>query len=153
MKNILKFSGFIGAGLTLVAFILIMATKAVYTDAGAIIGTTAIFGNGNASPVWAGLLAWIFALVGLLGLLVVNVLPLIGVKALDRFALIINLCLGVLLVLAGVFCFIIVPATVSGTLLEYATPGIGAGWVIGGILFLAAGTLALCPSVFALIKK
>ena len=169
MKKFLKFSGFIAALLALVAFILLMATPGVMSGSDVVAkGATMIFGKKEAVTVigiklgdaetklaWSALLAWIFVLVALLILLVGIVLPLLKVKALDKFAGLLNLCAVVLLVVAGVFAFISLPIFCDANGLSSVPEKwtLGAGWVIGGILAIAAGVLAILPAAADFLAK
>ncbi|MBQ9265800.1 MAG: hypothetical protein IJ186_01835 [Bacilli bacterium] len=169
MKTFLKFSGAISAVLALVAFILMMATPAVtYTltiggssSTSTVAGVNAIFGSGDDyGPSWAGLMSWIFVLVSLLILVAGVVLPLLKVKALQKFAGVLNLLAVLLLVASGIFMFCEVPAfqaaagdasfSIGGA---GGTYGLGAGWVIGAILSLGAGAVAILPTVMDFVAK
>lgn len=166
MKKVLQFSGFISLLLAVVAFILMMATNAVIVKSGnfQVIyeGTVAIFGKTEHTalgdlvthPAPLALIAWILILVGLIIVLAGVVLPLLKVKALEKFAGVLNLCALVCFVLAGIFMFIVVPnfyAANNTDMPEQAK--IGAGWVIGGILSIAAGAFAICPAVADFLGK
>ena len=169
MKTFLKFSGAISAVLALVTFILMMATPAVSYTVSALGGSSttyydgvkAIFGDGdNYGPSWAGLMSWIFVLVSLLILVAGVVLPLLKVKALQKFAGLLNLLAVLLLVASGIFMFCEVPAfqaaagdasfSIGGA---GGTYGLGAGWVIGAILSLGAGAVAILPTVMDFVAK
>ena len=161
MKQFIKFSGLCAAVLALVTFILQLATPAI-TGAniggwgnGNVPGTVAIFGNDTYTLSWAGLLSWIFVLVALLGVCCITVCDLLKIKALEKFASLILFVGAGLLLVAGIFMF-----TVSGTFLaanglnNLVSAGVGAGWIIGGILaILAAGCAALKPVLDLLGKK
>lgn len=166
MKVVLKFSGIISAVLAIVAFILLLATPGVkYTASVALLGsgtaevagTACIFGGTDAkyASTWAGLLAFILVIVALVILCAGIILPLLKVKALDKFAGVLNLVAVVSLIVAGIFAFCIVAAfkaangDASGSIanLASASYSIGAGWVISGILLIAAGVFAVLPAV------
>jgi hypothetical protein len=175
MKKVLKFAGIISAALALVGFILLMATPvATFTvqvgsskSVTAWDGMNAIFGVGsvrngdNASDfsgnlAWSGLLAWIFALVALLILIAGIVLPLAKVTVLEKFAGILNLVAVGLLVVAGIFAFVSKAtfyAANESSLLSSNDLQIGAGWVIGGILFILGGAMAIAPAAVDFIGK
>ena len=167
MKTFLKFSGAISAVLALVTFILMMATPAVlYTEnvlgtVHEVPGVNAIFGSGdNYGPSWAGLMSWIFVLVSLLILVAGVVLPLLKVKALQKFAGLLNLVAVLLLVASGIFMFCEVPAfTAAAGDASFSWGGaaggygLGAGWVIGAILSLGAGAVAILPTVMDFVAK
>lgn len=152
MKKFLEFSGFIALGLALLGFILMMATPAIVYDGDALLkGTEAIFGGKNYDPVTLALLAWIFGLLGILALGALVVLPLLKIKALDKFAGFIALGLCLLFLVVGIFMFCVRSAAYSGSILNIGT--IGAGWVIGGILFVLAGLVVALPGLMKLLKK
>ena len=166
MKTFLKFSGAISALLALVTFILMMATPSVvYTEnvlktIHEIPGVNGIFGSADYGPAWAGLLAWIFVLVSLLILVAGVVLPLLKVKGIEKIAGILNLVAVLLLVTAGIFMFCEAPAFTAvagdasfswgGAAGGY---GLGAGWVIGAILSIGAGAIALLPTIMDFVSK
>ena len=153
MKKFLELSGFCALGLALVGFILMMATPAIVTkDADALLkGAEAIFGGKNFDPVVLALLAWIFGLVGILVLGALVVLPLLKVKALDKFAGFIALGLCALFLMVGIFMFCVRASALADSVFNVGY--IGAGWVIGGILFILAGLVAACPAVMKILKK
>ena len=153
MKKFLEFAGFCAFGLALVGFILMMATPAVVTkDADALLsGTGAIFGGEYADPVVLALLAWIFGLLGILVLCAVLVLPLLKIKVLDKFAGFIAFGLCLLFVLVGVFMFCVRASANADSMFNIGY--IGAGWVIGGILFVLAGLVVALPGLMKLLKK
>ena len=178
MKTLLKYSGIISAVLAIVAFILLLATPALsYTVASnfssdksvtEVAGTLAIFGGEQKMflgtfkwyPTWAGLLAFIFIIVALIILICAIILPLLKVKALDKFAGALNLVAVISLILAGIFAFCIVAAykaangDASGAgFLTTASYSIGAGWVIAGILSIVAGVFAVLPAATDFISK
>ena len=161
MKKVLKYTGFISLVLVAVAFILMMATDSVVTTGSIQIhysGVNAIFGNKDSilgqNPSVMALLAWIFMLVGLIIVLCGIILPLLKVKALQRFAGVLNLVAVILFVVAGVFMFFVVP-TFGAANNWYSTNGytIGAGWVIGAILAIVGGVVALLPAAADFLAK
>ena len=164
MKNLLKFSGIIAVGLAVVAMILMMATPVLTYTSGsktyAIDGTAAIFG-GDFKLAWTALLAWIFVLVALVVLIAGIVLPMLKIKV--PVAGILNLVAVALLIVAGIFLFItkgafvaanddgsLIGALLGASLDQY---GLGAGWVIGGILAIAGGVFAILPAAFDFVRK
>ena len=153
MKKFLEFAGFCALGLALVGFILMMATPAVVTkDADALLkGTEAIFGGKNFDPVILALLAWIFGLLGILVLCALVVLPLLKIKALDKFAGLIAFGLCALFLVVGIFMFCVRASANADSLFNIGY--IGAGWVIGGILFVLAGLVVALPGLMKLLKK
>ncbi len=171
MKTVLKFSGVISAVLAIVAFILLLATPGVkYTatvlgqsGTTSVAGAQCIFGGGDLeyAGTWAGILAFILIIVALVILCAAIILPLVKVTALDKFAGVLNLVAVISLILAGIFAFCIVAAfkaangDASGSIgsLASASYSIGAGWVIAGILAIAAGAFAVAPAVADFISK
>lgn len=169
MKKFLQFSGIIAAVLAIVAFILFMATPGAMSGNDIVAkGTTMLFGKKEAVTVvginlgtaetklaWSALLAWIFVLVALIILLLGIILPLLKVKALEKFAGILNLVAVVLLVVAGIFAFVSLAVFCSANGLDSVPEkwSLGAGWVIAGILAIAAGAIAILPAVMDLIGK
>lgn len=176
MKTVLKFSGIIAFVLAVVAFILMMATTSVvYTTnvnvpgigsgshSSTASGIVGIFGGtdaGYAAP-WAGLIAWILIIVALLILCSAIVLPLLKVKALDKFAGLLNLVAVIALVVAGVFMFLEVTAWTAangdgsyslGSALN-GSYSLGAGWVIAGIISIVAGVVAVLPAAADFLDK
>ena len=158
MKKFLEFAGFCALGLAVVGLILMMATPAVVTkDADALLkGTEAIFGGQNFDPVILGLLAWIFGLLGILVLGAVVVLPLLKIKALDKFAGVLNLVAVGALVTAGILVFFTEPA--FGAANEWSEEAIkawtlGGGYVAAGILSIIGGAVAILPAAVDFIGK
>ena len=172
MKKALKYAGVCSLLLAAVAFVLMMATPAVVYSSGSSSvtfgGNLAIFGGaldtaqkllllttGDAKPSVLALIAWILAIVGLVILLLGVLLPLLKVKAFTKFAGLLNLIAVVCLVVAGIFMFIVVPTFFAGNGFEEApkNAAIGAGWVIGGIVYIVAGAVAICPAVADFVSK
>ena len=155
MKTFLKFTGIIAALFALVAFILLIATPAIISNltGGSVAGQNVIFGGktifGDYDPTWNGLLAFIFILVALLLLVVTVVAELANVKALAKLSGLFNFIAAGLLIVAGIFAFIVVPVWAGDYADHYA---IGAGWVIAGILSIAGGAVALLPAIMKLVK-
>lgn len=172
MKKVLQFAGLISLALAAVAFVLMMATPAVsYTVSSSstvnFAGTLAIFGGeldtaqilimltDKAKPATLALLAWIFALVGMIIVLLGVVLPLLKVKALEKFAGLLNLCVLVLFVIAGIFMFTVRAGFFSAQGFNDVPEkaAIGFGWVFGGILLIIAGAFAILPAAAAFLGK
>lgn len=161
MGKFLKYTGICALLLAAVAFILMMATDAVVVGTSVQIrysGVNAIFGNKDSllgqNPSALALIGWILLLVGLVIVLLGVILPLLKVSALEKFAGILNLVAVICFILAGVFMFIVVPTFAAandwgGT--DNVT--IGAGWVIGGILAIIAGVVAILPAVADFLGK
>ena len=177
MKKFLQFSGLIALATGLVGLILIMFTHSIVgtsaPSANWYSGISAIFGGGQYKWTVSGfgltvsdvaaftgrnsssaLFAWIFALVALLGLIAGAVLPLLKVKGFDKFAGLVNLCSVLLLVTAGILLFFTV-VNFAGQNGWNNTDGValGGGWVVGAILFLVAGAIAICPAVVDFVGK
>ncbi len=152
MKSFYKFSRVIALGLTLLSFILLMATASVTVKgeiwgisfSGELTGIEGIFGTKNVSAPWAGLMAWIFILVALIVLALVVILPLLKVNALDKYSELLTLVAAILLVVAGIFTFCETAAVGSGTKL-------GVGWIISAVVSILSGVCAALP--LALNKK
>lgn len=171
MKKILKYSGICSLLLAAVAFVLMLATPAVVAKSGSTSinfgGALAIFGGNidnyqklylladTAKGAPLALIAWILALIGLLIVCTGVILPLLKVKALDKFAGVLNLIAVASFVLAGVFSFIVVPSffTANGFDKVPDSAAIGGGWVIGGIVYIVAGAVAICPAVADFLAK
>ena len=176
MKKALKFSGLVAAVLATLAFILMMFTPAL-TAKGALTGgnyelagTAAIFGkaddltlgeaavfcnkDGVIPATWSAITAWILMMAAVVILLLGVILPLFKVKALTKFAGLLNLIVVVFLVLAGTFMFIQVP-----TFLAFAGKSdasgyaLGAGWIISAIIAIVAGVCAILPAAVDLASK
>lgn len=165
MNKLLKYSGSLSLLLTVVAFVLLMATPSVnYTvsafgksETQSISGIAGIFG-GEFSLVkfgcpWAGILTWVLALVAMVILLLGVVFPLLKVKVLDRFAGVLNLVAVVALILGGILAFCEVSALTAANadgfkiLSSVGSFGLGAGWIVGGIVMIVAGVCAVLPVI------
>ena len=158
MKKFLKFAGAVAFVLALVAFILMMATPAAFYQVGSnkleYSGIAAIFGNDDYKLAWSALLAWIFVLVAMLILCAGVVLPLLKVKALDKFAGVLNLTAVALLVVGGIFAFITLEAFKgANNLLDPKGWQMGAGYVVAGILALVGGIVAILPAAVDFLGK
>ena len=172
MKNVLKFSGAIAFVLGLVAFILMMATNSIVSLgdnlSGFYSGTAALFGNGSyklasgggslvldfsGTLAWNALLGWIFTICGLLLTCFGLILPFLKNKTLDKFAGLLNLIGVALFAVGGVLLFFTVPAFAAANDVNLDKWGLGAGWVIAGILYLVAAGFAALPVVAQILKK
>ena len=166
MKKFLKYAGLCSLVLGVVAFILMLATKAIVRPGNEnyfVKGGMAIFGGteslfGAIAIKYEGsvmaLLAWIFALVALLIVLLGVILPLLKVKALTKFAGLLNLIACILFALAGIFMFFVVPTWYAANGMDVPDKvAIGAGWVIGAILYLSAGAVAILPAAMDFAAK
>ena len=153
MKQFLKFSGVIAFLLTVVGFILFMATPAItYKGDTAFKGTEVIFGSkilfAEVKPSVLALIAWIFVLIAMLLLLCLVVLTFVKKDLLDKFGRIGSIIVALLLILAAIFSFFTVPTFYSANG-GSAPDGIslGVGWIIGAILLILAGGLTICPLI------
>lgn len=159
MKQFIKFSGLCAAVLALVTFILQLATPAITNinlliTTGKVSGTTAIFGGDNITLSWAALIAWIFVLVSMLCLLAVSILPLVGVKALEKYENLLLLVNAGLLLVAGIFMFIVFPTFAAANGASGSSNGsVGAGWIIGGILAILGACAAGLKPLLGLVGK
>jgi len=168
MKKYLKFAGAVAFVFALVAFILLMATVGVYSKSGSLrvdfdgivvlFGKTesTILGNAKTELAWTGLIAWILNIVAMLILCAGVVLPLLKVKALDKFAGVLNLVAVIALVAGGILLFFSAPAFagangVDGDNLKYYH--LAAGWVVSGILAIVGGAVAILPAVVDFLGK
>ena len=174
MKKFLKFSGIVALVFALVAFILLMAAHSVvYADntANWYSGISAVFGNGTAQVdimgwsksgsvdaklAWPALIGWILMLVAMVIILLGIVLPLVKVKALDKFAGVLNLVAVGALVTAGILVFFTEPA--FGAANEWSEEAIkawtlGGGYVAAGILSIIGGAVAILPAAVDFIGK
>lgn len=176
MKKALKFSGLVAAVLATLAFILMMFTPAIVCEGPVfgghyeIAGTVAIFGkskgfalgeaavfcnsDGVIPPTWSAIIAWILMMAAVVILLLGVILPLFKVKALTKFAGLLNLIVVIALVVAGIFMFIQVP-TFLGTTGRSDASGyaLGAGWIISAIVAIVAGVCAILPAAVDLASK
>ena len=167
MKKVLQFAGMISLALAAVAFVLMMVTPAVIQpiigDTQTVYaGTTAIFGKTEkgilvdvvTKPSVLALIGWILLLAGLIVVFLAVLLPLLKVKALERFSGVMNLVALCCFVLAGVFMFFVVPTFYAANEWEIAkNTQIGAGWVIGGIIAIVAGAFAILPAAADFMGK
>ena len=131
-------------------------TQAVTKGTTAIFGetTSTILGDVKTNPSVLALLAWIFILVGLVIVLLGIILPLLKVHALEKFAGLLNLVAVLLFVVAGVFMFIVVPTFYAANNIDVPNnAAIGAGWVIGGILSILGGAIAILPAAADFLGK
>ena len=181
MKKFLQFAGLISLVLAAVAFIFMMAGHALeYSVSGSIgsasswySGTAVIFGKGPAEVsgsilgfggtssgtfegklAWSALLAWIFAIVAMAILLLGVLLPLLKVKALQKFAGLLNLIAVGLLVVGGIFMFVTLPAFAAAN--EWSSTdnwSLNPLWVIGGVLLIVAGVIAILPTAADFLAK
>ena len=176
MKKALKFSGLVAAVLATLAFILMMFTPAVTTQGIVggtyeLPGTAAIFGHngdglsagqilsfcnkdGVIPATWSAIIAWILMMAAVVILLLGVILPLFKVKALTKFAGLLNLIVVIALVVAGIFMFIQVPTFLGAAGRSDASGyALGAGWIISAIVAIVAGVCAILPAAVDLASK
>ena len=167
MKKVLQFAGLISLVLGVVAFILMMATPAVIQplvgDTQTVYaGTTAIFGKTESTilgdvvtkPSALALIGWILLLIGMIIVALGVILPLFKVKALENFSGILDIVALACFVVGGIFMFLVVPTFYAANEWDVGDKTqIGAGWVIGGIIAIAAGAFAILPAAAAFFGK
>ena len=165
MKKFLQFSGFVAALLALIAFIFLLAGNGVvyrYNDSAWFVpGTRAIFGGEvktllgtvKYSPAATALIAWIFVLLAMIALLVVNVLPLLKVKALDKFAGLIGLVAAGLLLVAGILLFFTKVAFSGANSNAFDDYHLTFAFVFAGILSIIGAGIAALPTCLNLLGK
>ena len=165
MKKFLQFSGLIAAGLALIAFIFLLAGNGlVYrynSSASFVPGTIAIFGGDLKGAILTlkcdlaptALIAWIFVLLAMLALIAISVLPLLKVKALDKFAGLIALCAAGLLFVAGILLFFTKVAFSGANSNAFDDYHLTFAFVFAGILSILAGAVAACPACMKLLGK
>ena len=173
MKTFLKFSGAIAFVLGLVAFILLMATVGVYSKVGSgsvvVItehaGTTVLFGKNEALGLGVekvthcaplALIAWILVILALIILCLGVIFPLLKIKALDKFAGLLNLIAVICLVGAGILLFFAAlnfagANKVDSDNLKYFH--LGGGWIVAAILAILGGVIAILPAVADFLGK
>ena len=151
MKKVLKFAGLISAVLALAAFIFLLAGNAiVYETSNAtykITGTRALFGGEvetilgtvKYKPAATALIAWILILVAIIILVLGVVLPLLKVKALEKFAGILNLVAVCALVVGGILLFFTKTVYASTNDLNLDDWKLAFAFVFAGILSILAG--------------
>ena len=181
MKKFLQFSGLIAAVIAVVGFVLMMACPSVYYTVSAdhsivISGTSGIFGGdwpSSGSYLVDGILkyfgatikmtpsafiAFILMIVGVAILVLGALLPILKIKALNKFAGLLNLIALIALVAAGILVFVQVPCFLGAQASEGSkvdTEGwkLGAGWIISGICVIVAGVLAIAPACADFLAK
>lgn len=172
MKKLLKYTGICSFILALIAFILMLSTNSLeyhreHTEA-AISGILGTFGgvaaslnlgplgtyNATYNATWSAIIAFILILVALIILLAGFILPLLKIHTLDKAAGILNLVAVLALIVAGIFLFIELPCF-NGANGGGDTTGwsLGAGWIVGGIMCLLAGGVAILPAAFDFLGK
>ena len=188
MKKVLQFSGLIAAVIAIASFVLMMTcpsvNRPVYDTVltGKLIttivipGTSGIFGGDwpetgstvadavlkyfgatiNATPT--AIIAFVLAIVGVAILVLGAILPILKIKALNKFAGLLNLIAVIALVAAGILIFVQVPAFLGaqaseGSEVNTAGWNLGAGWIIAGICAIVAGVIAIAPAFADFLAK
>ena len=156
MKKLLQFSGLIAAALALAAFIFLLAGNGlVYTNGSLshnIKGVEVIFG-GDYKLAATALIGWILVLLAMLALIVISVLPLLNVKALDKFAGMITVCAAGLLLVAAILIFCSKAAFVGANGNFYNNYSLTFAFVFAGILSIFGACFAALPACMNLIGK
>lgn len=161
MKTFLKFAGLISAVLALVAFILLLASNAlIYTYGNVSVsvpGTDVLFGHPtniyDYKPAATALIAWILVIIAFIILVLNFVLPLLKVKALEKFSGILNLVAVGALVVAGILLFFTQGVYSAANDDGFKDYKLTFGYVFAAILLLVAGIISFLPTAFALTKK
>ena len=163
MKKFLEFSGLIAAALALAAFIFLLAGNGlVYTynnSASYVPGAIVVFGGDlkglltiHCKPAATALIAWILILLSMLVLIALFVLPLLKVKALDKFAGLITLCAAGLLIVSAILIFCSKAAFV-GANDAFDSYKLTFAFVFAGILSILGGAVAALPACLKLLDK
>lgn len=169
MKKLLKYTGICSFILALIAFILMLGTNSLVFNykEGAISVSTSISGvlgtfggtytilgvSTTCNATWSAIIAFILLLVAMIILLAGFILPLLKIHTLDKVAGILNFVAVVALILAGIFLFIELPCFAGANGGDTTGWSLGAGWIIGGIMCLLAGGVAILPAVFDFLGK
>lgn len=165
MKKFLEFSGLIAAALALAAFIFLLAGNGLVYKSGDtsyfVPGTRVLFGGevktilGTAkySPAAPALIGWILILLAMIALIVISVLPLLKVKALDKFAGLITLCAAGLLLVAGILLFFSKVAFSAANSDLFDDHKLTFAFVFASILSIGGGVIAALPACLSLLGK
>lgn len=153
--------GVIAAICAIAVFVLLMSCSSVvakieiagHVSKASVSGIEGIFGNSDSGlgATWAGIVAWVLALVAVLSTVCSVVLSVLKkTKLVKLLAVVSALCL----VVAGVmmFCEVAAFKAVNGDFSfggSYASIKylLGTGWIIGGIVSVLGGVVAICPVV------
>jgi amino acid transporter len=110
--------------------------------------------DGVIPATWSAIIAWILMMAAVVILLLGVILPLFKVKALTKFAGLLNLIVVIALVVAGIFMFIQVPTFLGAAGRSDASGyALGAGWIISAIVAIVAGVCAILPAAVDLASK
>ena len=163
MKTFFKFSGIIAFIIALVGFIIMLTTPGITYETEAlgitlssdISSTQAIFGKDSVDGALTGLFAFLLVIVALIILCLGVLLPILKVKALDKVSGVLNLVAVVCLVVAGILCFTVKSSYFSANDIEDVAKyyDLGIAFILGGILYIVAGVIAMAPAVANLISK
>lgn len=181
MKTFLKYSGLLAAVIAIVGFVLMMTTNGLqyvtdnntYTVAGStlifgateqiemtlpIIGTIKL-GEQQIAGSATALIGFILGAAGTAALILGALLPIIKVRALEKFAGLINLVALGALVVAGIMMFTAQPAFSSANVFTvfsqkveiYKDFTLTFTWVLSAILLIVGGVLAIFPAAMDFI--
>ena len=151
MGLIKKFGALLAFVLSVVALILVLATKGVVNGDNGVEGTKLIFGYTTYGievykPTAVLIIGFIALVLAMIVLLAVVLGQLVKVSVLEKFAPMLSLCAAALLVLAGVLFAFTVPAWLGAQNAGNVDGmGIGAGYVIAVILLACGGCLTVLP--------
>ena len=155
MEIFRKWGIYLSLFLTIVAFILMMASPFCYAILGGerfeIEGIHAIFGDSKYSP-WpynspAALFAWIIGLLGILALIALIGWSFLGGEIESRFKGIIELIIAIGFVIAGILVFIVIPTYFAnnGDVDDEMFFNLSGGWIASGILYILSGLTIAIP--------
>ena len=166
MKKFLQFAGIISAVLAIAAFIFMMAGNSLVYKASdsttfTVSGIRALFGGKeegllttvDIKPAATALIAWILVLVAIIILIAGVVLPLLKVKALEKFAGILNLVAVCALVVGGILLFFTKPVFASANEMNLDNYKLSFAFVFAAILAIAGGVIAILPAAMDFIGK
>ena len=168
MKKYLKYSGIVAVLFAIVAFILMMATSGVMYQSGSTQynyeGILVLFGGTRSGlyglvsvtfkPAAISLIAWILVLVAIIIILLGIILPLLKVKALDKFAGVLNLIAVAALITGGILLFFSAPAFYGANKdVVSESVRLNVGWVFAGILAIVGGCFAILPAAVDFVGK
>ena len=118
-------------------------------------GAKVIFGEDNVDGAITGIFAFILVLIALVIICAGVVLPLLKVTVLDKVAGLLNLVAVICLIVAGILCFTVkgsyFSANDNSSVAKYYD--LGVAFILGGILYIVAGVVAICPAIANLISK
>ena len=162
MKKFLKFAGIISAVLAIAAFIFMMAGNALInkvSDSVTLVepGIRVIFGGKDGYVTYklaaTALIAWILILLAIIILIAGVVLPLLKVKALEKFAGILNLVAVCALVVGGILLFFTKPAYAGANDFNLDNYKLSFAFVFAAILAISGGAIAILPAAMDFVGK